>query len=847
MLNRQYNLVVLRLNLILAFVEGLIALWALVSVTSEQGSAFLLGYSLPRLILLAALLILLAILIWLFERSFRKSNSPSIIESLFERTGTFWSLLLVGGVSYVLIFASDKVLGEFNSYRVRLGPILVWIGLTCIQSLLVFIHLRAVGSGMMRSQREILMPAGIVLFLLAGLIAFISVTRIGLTPDALYWQGAGVPLLIWQVIIASVTGLAINRLINRFSRRNGKRINTIICTGIWAAAVLLWWSQPARNSYNVLEPAPPNFQAYPFGDAILYDTVAHNLLTGTALPNDFWVKPLYSAFLAFLHLFSRENYGLLILLQIAVLAVIPVLAYLLVSLMGNRPAGLIAGLLVILREWNAIALSNVIQVSHLKLLLSDVFSMGLVVLLLWLMFRWFEKSDERRVMPFLIGGALGLSVLTRGHPILLLPLIFIVIFFHRASGYQLRWERTGFLIAGFAMVLIPWLWRIYETTGRVALQSPVSPYSSNLAGLYNLEPVLADPAAFTTTITGQNLEQFDLQNQQIIDFILQHPGVVLRFVSAHYFHNVIYSYIYLPQSFHIESLRAYVTAEPFWGSWLGELSMQSWILLILNLAIIALGIGTAWSKHRLLSLVPLLIGMGYNASVSVGRISGWRFIQPVDWITLVYYSLGLVQLIHLVGFLLTRRAQGEASAEGSQPQYRMIPEYVQITGFVILFLVIGTAVSYGNRLFIRRYPDTPAALLVDNYLLTTNGLSRPYSEADLLQFIQEDDARLLVGKAIYPYYLEADTGPINHAWPAYKPRPYNRLVIYLSGPFSTNVILPLSNADLTFTDGVDVIALGCINDFGDMEAYSILLQADVPVVYLREPLPELSCPFPEPQ
>jgi hypothetical protein len=395
--------------------------------------------------------------------------------------------------------------------------------------------------------------------------------------------------------------------------------------------------------------------------------------------------------------------------------------------------------------------------------------------------------------------------------------------------------------------LIPWFWRIYETTGRVALQSPVSPYSANLAGLYSLTPDLADPEAFTTAVSARTLEEAALQNKQVVDFIVQNPGEVLRFVSAHYFHNVIYSYIYLPHSFRIESLRAYVTAEPFWGAWLGELSVQSWVLLFLNMAIIALGIGTAWRKHSYPALVPLLIGMGYNASVSVGRISGWRFIQPVDWITLIYYSLGIVQLYYLVDFLLTRREQEEASAQEPLSTRRMTPHYVQVMGYALIFFLIGAAVPYGDRLFAGRHPEKPAEQLVDEYVKAASGLSQPYSDDDLARFLGQDRARILYGHAIYPYYLEADRGPINHAWPAYKPRPYNRLVFYLSGTVSTNVILPLPSSDFSFPDGADVTVLGCMNDAGDIEAVSVLIRGDTPVIFLREPLAELTCPIPEPE
>ncbi|HQU37840.1 MAG TPA: glycosyltransferase family 39 protein, partial [Anaerolineales bacterium] len=729
----------LRLSLSLAFIEGLFVFWKYLTAPSESASVVFLQYSALRLILLLAVLFLSLAVLLLLVASFKKNwlelKTGNLITSLWDKTETFWAWLGLGSLTYFLLFTSNLNLGSFASYRERLYPILAWFALIALQFMVSFIFVKGRGSNLFQTYRSSLVPSGIALLLLALLILFIALTKIGLTPDAIYWQGPGVPLLISQVVVAWGIGLSFNALIARFGEVGRNRVNVLACVALWALAVFLWWGQPARASYNILESAPPNLQEYPFGDSILYDTVAHKFLTGTALPNDFWVKPLYSFFLVFLHLFAGENYGLLVFLQIAILAIIPVLVYLLVSRIGNRTAGVVASLLVILREQNSIALSNVIQVSHLKLLLSDVFSMGLVVLLLWLMLRWFENPRERRNSLLALGGVLGLLTLTRGHPILLLPVFLVIVFLFNAENFRQRIARVGFIAAGVALVLLLWLTRIYQTTGRIALQSPVSPYSANMAGLYSITPHLADPEAFTTDVSSRTLEESDALNKQVTDFILQHPSEVIRFVSAHYFHNMIYSYIYLPQSFRIESLRAYVTSEPFWGAWHGELSFQSWILLFINMGLIALGFGTAWKKNRYLAIASLLIGMGYNASVSVGRISGWRFILPADWITLVYFSIGLVQFSYIVWYVVTRSAQDVSASNESQTIEKSSASWVNATTIAVVFLLIGSSVTYGNRLFSNRYPEKTAPQLMSKYLVAAESLDQSLTKDDLERFL----------------------------------------------------------------------------------------------------------------
>lgn len=134
---------------------------------------------------------------------------------------------------------------------------------------------------------------------------------------------------------------------------------------------------------------------------------------------------------------------------------------------------------------------------------------------------------------------------------------------------------------------------------------------------------------------------------------------------------------------------------------------------------------------------------------------------------------------------------------------------------------------------------------MSEYLVAAESLDQSLTNDDLERFLQNDRAVIAYGQAIYPYYLKSDSGPINHAWPAYKPRPYNRVVFYLVGSESSNVILPIPSPKFDFPDGAEVIVIGCANDNGDVEALSVLLTGESPSLFTREPMPALSCPLPE--
>ena len=281
---------------------------------------------------------------------------------------------------------------------------------------------------------------------------------------------------------------------------------------------------------------------------MFYDIHAQSVLIGKPIPSHFWVKPLYTLFLSALHLLAGQDYALIISLQVIALAIIPVFGFLILEAMGSRTAGLVLAMLLIFREQNAIALSNVIQVSNSKLLMSDVFSMGLMALLTLLLVRWSRQPAGQRVLPFAAGGTLGLLVLTRGNPIVLLPfliLFVLVVIFIQKKLYMWR-EGLLVLLLGFMLPLAPWFIRNYQLTGKLTFQDAPKAYAGQLANLYAPDPSTDYGDQLSSELSaGQETKS---QNQ-MLQYVLQHPGDVIQFVSAHYFHNLVFSYIYLPSIF----------------------------------------------------------------------------------------------------------------------------------------------------------------------------------------------------------------------------------------------------------------------------------------------------------
>lgn len=847
MSTQQRARTILRINFVLALLEGAWVLQQYVSQPSESDAAFLLGFSLFRWILLAFIFLMMGGILLLLAGSFKETWSSSRVGNFFQRTlatkATFWVLLSWIVLMWLALFTSERYLGLFDSYRDRLVPLLWWFTFLAVQAMLSLLYVKSIGLKLIHEYRDVFIPGFVALILFGLFVGVTAFTGLGLNPDPIYWQNAGVPILLIQVSAAWACGLIFNRFIIRSKTPQPVRLDLFVCVGLWALASLLWLSQPSRPSYNSLAPNPPNFQSYPFGDSIIYDIAAHEYAIGKPIPSEFGVKPLYSLFVAVLHLFSGENYARLVTLQVIILAAIPALVYLLTGQLGGRPAGLVASILIILRERNGIALSNVIEVSHPKLILSDVFAMGLMVLALWLFFRWMEKPVERRGELLTLGGVFSLLILTRGHPILLVPLMVFVFLLFVRRPMRFRLQSILLFTVAVAVPLIPWFWRNYEITGKFAFQDPVSRYTTHTAGLFSLTPGVVPPRLEGET----DAEYYDRLSGQMFKFMLEHPGEVMKFVSAHQVHNMILGYVYLPHSFRIESLRAYVKTEPFWSDWKGGLQPQEWSLLVLNVGLISLGVGGSWKRKKLLVLVPILVGIGYTLSVSIGRLSGWRFIQPADWITLVYYSIGLMQFAAILRFILTpesRVVENEAMPEPQANQMKR-SSVARLAIIPSAFFLIALALTHGHNLFSSRYPAKSESQILDEYERLIASISEAPLRTDVDRFLQLDDAVLLYGRAIYPAYFEADAGAFNHYLLSYQAQPYPRAVFYLLGPQSADVVLPLRSVPSHFPDGAGVIVAGCKSGTQIVEALFVLLMDDQSVLYRRQPSADLACPLPE--
>jgi hypothetical protein len=932
---KPFTVQILRIYFLVAALQGGATLQSLIRIPTDAKNRFLFGLSALRLGMALGVLLFILIFMWLALETWR--YSPRFVRwvSSIERSvhrQRFWGrsigilvFVLLSG-SYLLL-QTPEILEPYSlAYFERLYPLLLWAVLLSAQTLITLpllrdgLHIRT-----FLPQSINLRWTFVILgfFLLAGL--WIARSRIGLEPDSIGWNALGAPLLETQVWIAWVVGVSFLGLVAWWKRRSRKldqnsitrdpaiRIDIVISLLLWLVASIYWLSIPLPGSWFVTEPAPPNHAYYPNSDALIYDTTGQSMLVGE--PFKSWDipyprRPMLALFFAFMDMVSHQNYETAIMLQVALLALFPVIIYFLTRRLGNRLAGLIMGILVILREGNAIRLSGNITISHSKLLMADFPTALGIALFTYLLVSWLQKPDSHKVHPLISGGVIGIFMLIRPEVAVLLLIAFALMGYRWMRQQPFLWKNSALILAGVFLVITPWIWRNWQMTGKIFLDNPdyridyflerfnlspgengiestddtfgfatnnrKSPRSASLSGLDPFANISGNLSSawinmFSIGKPATNSEQAGSPISSLTDFI-----------PAHYVHSQIQSVLYLPATFRLPdtfisfighrslpqfledccSAKNYILRLPYWDkNWEGRLAYQSIIPILLNLFFVSAGLRIAWVKHRFTGLLPAGFLIFYLLINAVARTSGGRYILPVDWIPLMYFAIGLGYSTVSAANILSGNPSiarilnpdnEYPPALGNKKSPRPFFGFLAISAGLFF---IGSLLPLAERVVPQRYPDKGKQEVLKS-LLDTSALDGVDPSA-LERTISVND-QVLIGRALYPRFYKADTGapghPTTDTWaesarPSFYTKEFPRFGFYLVGPQNSSIILPTLESPDRFPNASDVIVLGCPGEeYFDAWAVAIFdAQHRIESVFTRSPLPErLSCPLPEP-
>ncbi|MFZ5857619.1 MAG: hypothetical protein ACOYZ6_12375 [Chloroflexota bacterium] len=685
----------------------------------------------------------------------------------------------------------------------------------------------------MTKNRSFLVAAAFVLLILLGVWIFIAVTGIGITPDVAFWNEAGVPLLGQQILFALVIGAGLGVIVSHplfanhpiAQKRIGKilLVDMVLSLALWGFAAGIWLAEPQQQSFNAPRPSLPTYEYYPYSDSAAYDLGAQYALIGQGINNDLLTdKPFYQFFLMLLHLAGGQSVRLVMGLQVLVLALFPVILYLLGRGVHSRGLGIFVALLAIFKERNAIAAVLDIQVSHAKLMMTELPTALLISVAALLLFQWAAKPSTRSAsLPIWIGGVIGAAVLTRANAFAILPLALLVPVWFREQGWRTRIVPALLILLGFALFVSPWLLTNRGPDGRTAIQvkleqifdryqdilpsgfdnanpSPRHASAPQLAAL--TLPIGSDPASFLPRAGALNGTG---------------EMTALEFVPAHFFHNQIAAIFILPTNWSFQNLAATVNS-PLWEkNWSGALTFENGAMLLLNLVLLALGLAAAYRRWRFAGLIPAFVEILYYLANALARTSGSRYLVPADWVVYFYYALGLFQLAEWLLELTLRPSRAPLLETGPASSVREKRWGWLLSASAVL--ILGMLLPLPSFAVPQRYLTETRTESYKAFRAEISLADLGFDQKDVRNFIRHPDAFVLRGRLLYPRYFAADEGLCKRCYvfdAAFGNRSYPRLTFILLGPTSAGVIvempaLPEKFRKIDLAAAPDVWVIGC--------------------------------------
>jgi hypothetical protein len=836
---------------------GLIVFINLLLIPPDPKNIVFLGYSLNRLILLGISLI--GIVFFLTSAAIAKIHpvkANSFIDRNLNKGVVFWGLLygslLLFTACWITAFLPDASWGIYIAYVERFRPHLYWLLFCCFQLGigLLWWKYHAQPSPLHIRFDKLLIHTLLAATFFVVLWLIIRLTGLGVWPGNAFWGKSGVPLLTIQIFMAWAASFVVLQLLLILRKHPFNRklwFDIVISLVIWLLAVVLWSSEPIPPSGFNSIPSPPNYVSYPSSDAAVYDLSAHSVLLGNKLRRAY-DKSIYISYLTILNIVTGSDFNQLIRVQILLFALIPVIFYWLGKSLHSRPLGVMIALVSVFKEMNAIAATNLIQVSNVKMLLTEMMTLAGVLIFTLVFVRWLKNPSTNRKALFLSGGLLGVAGLIRLNILAALPLLIFVI------GWSLKfrlkqWVAASFLFVIFTMLsLTPWVSRNWVSSG-----NPIRFIQAKTQGVIvdqRYEPVLTD----TLSKDSNYINRTEIEEVEQPVEAVEPTSPIKRYVTlggniaAHFNHNLLGVTFMLPPTPILYDLYQMIRL-PYWDiQWDGTLLPGNWFFLVLIMGIVAFGIGTAYTRTGAAGVAPLFVMLGYNLSNSLSLTSGARYLVPMDFAVILYFCIGVMELTMIAALILQGKKvyslwnnEREQTSPGftSSGKSRWLPSALLIAG---VFLSIGSVPVVLENIFPQSaYAEMLEASIANDKATIYANLTEQNQE--IRSFIESEEAIWQTGRALYPRYYPENEGDIKNDV-LLRPYDFARTTFMMINQDNQNtiVILPVLNPPDAFPNAADVIVVGC-RQKRYLEAVAVIVRSDTDHVYLRSSQQPLVCPI----
>ena len=860
-MNQITKVNLLRIHTTLVILGGMLALINQFSINPHTKQLrMLLGSTAGTVVILILFLnlFLISLFITLIIISFINPNS---VESAIERSLSKFDskpkyYLILNLLIFVTFFIGQAVVESFF-LEIHIQPMLldflrstgIWIGFIFLQFMILII-IAGKKYGVIKLDRDAVLVCGFFVLILV----LNSVFGFGYELTSLsggHFRPAGYPILDYQVII--VIGLVlffllIRKWLNAEDSKNWLRRGFLIDIGLISviilSAYLLWSSAPIENNGFIDIPRPPNHEIYPALDSVIYDRSAQELLAGgqyqsfiteNPIQKEVVRRPVLVLLLAALHKISGYGYLDILPLQLVIFTMLPALIYLLVKDIHSREAGLLSAGLIIYRQYNALLLGGDVTGTNMHMLMSDIYTTIGVVLFLYLLTTWFKKPDKAELIALIAGGVLGLVILIRSE-------IAAILFAATLAGWVVIKERFRLLLKsqfylylGVLLIIMPWIGRNYIVTGNIYLDMPGNRVD-RLFSTFKQEP---------QSELGLNGNLLDAeQNDPRTSLQLGRLSPLLNHTTNSFIQSVIYlpsdpvlidlGFIYRALAQDLETTyggffyppETVKERVPYWRiDWDGRVHPRSFILLIVNLGLIAWGFSTIRKLNGRIAIIFVLAIFAHIGINVLARQSGSRYLLEVDWMFSMFYSIGVIEWIYLFN-----KGQTESSlsrrVEKNNQSFFLIEKsgknkYILLLASAVI-LFVGVFIPLIEVFLPNQYPDEKKEEHLEYLLNDVNSPLTQMEEDQLAAFLEMDGASAVYGRALYPNYYETGQQVVSTKIKYFD----NSLTFYIAGEEVIYAVLPVTEPPDYFPHGSEIIAIGCKNTTFDQVEGQICLHCD---------------------
>ena len=800
------------------FLEGLISAISVILIPADPKNAVLWGYSLYRLAILVTLIFGLGIQVFFFINS---EKALKRLEPLFMSTRFIhwvkWTGIVGAIFLWLTLWTPMSRLGVFGAEFVRIKPLLLWIELIIFQSY-IFVKLVLNEINIKenfikdRSNSTIIRVLFFIVLIGAGLFELLRIFTPGVTSNQLLFP-PGAPLSSLQLFLAWLLFVVIYLLEQKNGDAFHKKTRWVFIAFliIWLSTFLIWNAVPLTCTDDRPGPYLPNNQCYPTINDAVYTIGSHYTALGQGIYNHWQTdKPLYMFFLAIGQWISGPRIDQYLVFQVAILALIPALLFLAGKRFFGYAGGIFLAILAMLFGMNEIRLYQMVGSVNAKLENPELLTALLLILFCFAVFKWFNQPNKP-IWAALSGGVLGLSSLVRVNPIFIAPVLLLVV---GITGFKKRnslfMEIFVFIVA-FLLVFSPMILTAQDSMGNNYYLAKIQNVISERYSDTNLGSVQPSQQA-TQPISTQSLSPTD-GNQN--GLVYPPPEVIPptnngSSILIHLLNNEYSALVILPTTMSFLSINDQVK-QPIWNFkysdpiWNADLSLENIFVLFLNFIVIVLGVYVSYNKFGVAGFSALLIQFGYDLGNAISKTSGGRYLEPVNWVTLLYFSIGFISITLFVFKMLSPK-KAETSAHqfekvlekddrGDLPQKKL---YLRLSGLAGIFLIIGLSlplVSYLPSLL----PEETSSNIdqIAEKIVENNGIT---SVAKWTNFINDPDHLVVRGK-VYDaqYYRSAFYQSGNLSFEMMLLGKEHVVVSYLLG------VKP----NKPFADGSDVILVGC--------------------------------------